>query len=98
VCDLLYDERDSEKEEPINEVVQEAYSEKRDLLITLVDDSGRYADLPDLTSIRQYAQQELASLPENLLTLRAAAQFKVVLSRGVRRRQRALQQIKEPHT
>ncbi len=96
VCDLLYDERDPEEDRPINDVVQESKTEKRDLLVPLMDEGGQCSDLPDLTSIRQYAQQELASLPENLLALRAPAHFKVLLSRGVRRRQRALQQLKEP--
>jgi len=95
VYDLLYDERDAEGDRDSPRISRSPTAEARDLLVPLFHENETLAQLPDLQTVRQYAQQELASLPEGILSFRQPEFFRVFLSKGVRRRQRLLQCSKE---
>ncbi|MGQ9770080.1 MAG: nicotinate phosphoribosyltransferase [Thermogutta sp.] len=95
VCDLLYDERDDERDVAPAVLNRPAITKTRDLLVELISETGIAADVPDLQTTRQYAQAELLSMPEDILSLRQPAPFKVLLSKGIRRRQRRLQSSRE---
>jgi len=95
VYDLLYDERDGEPDHGFRRISCPPPTKGRDLLVELIHAKGTVSHLPDLETVRQYAQQELASLPEGVLSCRRPESFRVLLSRGIRRRQRLLQRLKE---
>jgi len=95
VCDLLYDERDTGEDRESPRLRNQVSNETKDLLIQLIGREGRSSYHPDLETIRRYAEQEISSIPENVLAIRRSAPFKVLLSRGIVRRQRRLQFSKE---
>lgn len=97
VCDVLYDERDNELDVfPRRQGKELVGMEARDLLAILLAGEEAPRPLPSLSEIREHVQQELASLPQDVLHLRSPKRFDVYLSRGVQKRQReVMKQAKE---
>ncbi len=99
VCDVIYDHRDGvpsaeeigrswKPDVRLRETLLAGDCRGEGLLLPLFEQGRPVGEPQPLTEVRKYAQNQIASLPEEVCRLERAARYPVLETRGVRRRRR----------